>query len=300
MKLGLFLEEEDTVEFTFEHPGGTGSLSGVPALSSAIGRPFRQLFDTGNPVGRINYLFFQPPDGPRRTLGALCYTPWKRVLFFPGLATRRVPWYTGHDGKTQLTAKTDESLDHITLEANFDTWHATILTAQAVKETRIPKRHTRQIGKDLIFWFALSVRNPSVLETTPKTTTLGPFPVSSTYSQKLAALLMEAREDAVFRILQLQEEQPIANNQFITFEFFIDRSSRIRLWLRRSLLRRYGHSTPVLYPIAVPAVRESPKAVDLVLAKTHDVEIPGFRGCFTVTVYRTTGILAEEAILSGY
>lgn len=166
--------------------------------------------------------------------------------------------------KTQLTAKTDESLDHITLEASFDTWHATILTAQAVKETHIPKRHTRQIGKHLIFWFALSMRNPSVLETTPKTTTLGPFPVSSTYSQKLAALLMEAREDAVFRILL------------------------------------YGRSTPVLLPIGVPALQESPKVVGPVLAKTHDVDVPGFHGGFTVTVYRTTGILAEEAILSGY
>jgi hypothetical protein len=50
----------------------------------------------------------------------------------------------------------------------------------------------------------------------------------------------------------------------------------------------------------VPALQESPKVVGPVLAKTHDVDVPSFHGGFTVTVYRTTGILAEEAILSGY
>jgi hypothetical protein len=292
--------ENDTIEVTFEFPQGNGSVSGDPALSSAIGRPFKRLFDTGSPIGRINYLFFRPPGGQLRTLGALCHTPGERVLFYPALVTRQVSWYTADSEKTELVTRPNESLDHITLEPDFETWHATILTAQGTKETRIPTRRTRQIDKCLIFWFALSVKSPSILEATPKTVTLGPFRAPSTDSTRRATSLIDARKDAVFRTIELHEEQPIPNNQFTTFEFYIDRSNRIRLWLRHLLLGRWGRSTPILFPIAVPAAQESPKAVLPLPYRSHDVGVPEFRGCFTISVYRTAGILTGGAILSGY
>jgi hypothetical protein len=111
---------------------------------------------------------------------------------------------------------------------------------------------------------------------------------------------MDAREDAVFRTIELHEEHPISSDQFITFEFYIDRSDRIRLWLRHFLFGRWGRSTPILFPITVPAAQESPKAVLPLPYRSHDVEVPGFPGCFTISVYRANGILTGDAILSGY
>jgi hypothetical protein len=294
------LLENDTIEVTFEFPQGNGSASGDPALSSAIGRPFKRLIDIGKPPGRINYLFFQPFGGQLRTLGALCHTPGEQVLFYPALVTRRVSWYTVSDKKTELVTRPDEFLDHITLEPDSETWHATILTVQGKKETLIPKRRTRQINRCLIFWFALSVKNPSVLEMTPNRVSLGPFPAPSTDSARRATSMMDARKDAVFRTIELNEKQPISNDQFITFEFYLDRSSRTKLWLRHFLLGRWGRSTPILFPIGVPAAQESPKPVLPFPYRSHDVEIPGFRGCFTISTYRTTGSLTGDAILSGY
>ena len=222
------------------------------------------------------------------------------MLFFPALGTRQVSWYTANGKKTELVSRLDECLDHITLEPDFETWHATILTAGGTKETRIPRRRTRQIDNGLVFWFALSVKSPSVLEATPNIVTLGPFPTSPTDSTRRAESLMDAREGAVFRTIELHEEQPISGDQFITFEFYIDRSNRIRLWLRHFLLGRWGRSTPILFPIAVPAAKEPPKAIGPLPYRSHDVEVPGFRGCFTISAYRATGILTADVILSGY
>jgi len=294
------LLENDTIEVTFEFPQGNGSASGDPALSSAIGRPFKRLIDTGKPPGRINYLFFQPYGGQLRTLGALCHTPGEQVLFYPALVTRRVSWYTVGDKKTELVTRPDESLDHITLEPDSETWHATILTAQGAKETHIPKRRTRRVDRCTIFWFALSVRSPSVLEMTPNTVTLGPFPTPPTDSTRRGMSLMDARKDVVFRTIGLHETQPVSSDQFITFEFYIDRSNRVRLWVRHSLFGRWGRSTPILLPIAVPASRESPKVVPPFPYRSHDVEIAGFQGCFIISAYRITGSLTGDAILSGY
>ena len=47
------------------------------------------------------------------------------------------------------------------------------------KETKVPSMRTHQISKDLIFWFAISVRDPSVLKLTPNTLTLEPFSINS-------------------------------------------------------------------------------------------------------------------------
>jgi hypothetical protein len=290
----------DTVEVTLEFPQGSGSIFGAPALSSAIGRPFRRLFESGVAIGRVVYVFFRPPDGELRTLGALCYTSRGKAIFFPGLRARRVLWHTEGKEKMDITTKSDEALDHITLEPNFKTWHASILTSSGDKETRIPRRRTRQMSKELTFWFALSVGRPSALEATPNTAILGPFPVSSTYSRKAAALVLEARRDCVWRTIQLHDDQPLLSDQFVMFEFYIDRSGRMKLWLRNGLLRRHGRRTPILFPVEVPAAQGPPTVVVPLPYRNHDVEVPGFRGCFTISAYRATGMLTGDAVLSGY
>jgi hypothetical protein len=165
----------DTVEVTFEFPEGRGSISGAEALSSAIGRPFRRLFESGNAIGRVVFLFFRPPDEEMRTLGSLCYTPRGKAIFFPGVRARQALWHTAGKKKMDIATKLDEALDHITLEPDFKTWHATILTSSGDKETRIPRRRTRQMSKEPTFWFALSLGRPSALEPMPNTAILGPF-----------------------------------------------------------------------------------------------------------------------------
>jgi len=269
-------------------------------LLSAFGRPFRRLKDAGKPPGTVNYVLFRPPNGPLRTLGALSYTPGERVLFYPGILTRRVPWYTSGKDKIPLTAQTNESLDHVTLEAGLQTWHATILTAQGDKETRIPRRRTHKIKKGLIFWFALSVRDPSVLELAPRIVRLGPLPVSPAYSEEMAKLMIGATKGAIFHILELHKQDDLSPNEFVTFEFYVDQSSGMRLWLRHQVLGRKGRVTGVQAPIAPPASKEPVRTSAPTPCRSHDVMLPRLPGCFPVTVYKLPGTLAEDAVLSGY
>lgn len=300
-RLGAFsLLSEDKIEITFDISQGTDFPFHDPELLTAFGRPFRRLKDAGKPPGTVNYVFFKPPTGPLRTLGALAYTPGEQVLFYPGILTRRVPWYTTGKDEIQLTAQANESLDHITLEPDLHRWHATILTAQGVKETRIPRRRTRQIKEDLIFWFALSVTDPSVLELTPRTVHLGCFAASPTHSTEMAKLIQGATKGAIRHILQLHKQETLRSNEFVTFEFYVDRSSRVRLWLRHQVLGRDGRVTGLVSPIALPASKEPVKMPALIPCRSHDVMLPGFPGYFPVTVHNLPGTLAQDAILSGY
>ncbi|MGA3107856.1 MAG: hypothetical protein ABSD99_00140 [Candidatus Bathyarchaeia archaeon] len=291
---------QDEIEITSTISQGTDSLFRDPQLLSAFGRPFRRLKDTGKPPGTVNYVFFKPPTGPLRTLGALGYTPGEQVLFYPGILTRRVPWYTTGNDKIPLTAKANESLDHITLEPDLQRWHATILTGQGNKETRLPRRRTSQIKQDLIFWFALSVTDPSVLELTPRTIRLGPFAVSPTYSRQMAKLIIAARKGAIFHILQLHEQENLSGNEFVNFEFYVDRSSEMRLLLRHQVLGREGRVTGIVSSISPPASKDSVKLPALTPCRSHDVMLLGSPGCYPITVYKLPGTLAEDAILSGY
>ncbi len=291
---------QDEIEITFLIPQGTDSSLSDPQLLSAFGRPFRRLKDTGKPPGTVNYIFFKPPTGPLRALGALGYTPHERVLFYPGILTRRVPWYTTGNDRIPVTAQANESLDHISLEPDLQSWHATILTAQGVKETRLPSRRTRQIKDDLIFWFALSVADPSVLELTPRTVHLGRFAVSPTYSTTMAKLIQGATMGAIRHVLQLHEQENLRRNEFVTFEFYVDRSSGVHLWLRHQVLGREGRVTGLVSPVAPPASKEPVTIPAMTPCRSHDVMLQGFPGCFPVTVYKLPGTLAQDAILSGY
>ena len=57
---------------------------------SALTRPFRRLFNTGKPIGKINYIFFKGNRWPTRILGALCFTPGKDYFSFQDLITERL------------------------------------------------------------------------------------------------------------------------------------------------------------------------------------------------------------------
>src|SRR5208282_3995476 len=160
----------DVLEISFKLPIGKGTVSGQDARSCSLGRALNILFEFGKPIGRINCIFFKPQSGPLRTLGTLCHTPGRQVLFFPGIPIRRLSWFTRREDKTKRPELPPlvQYLDHITLEPDFSRWHATLLTGHRVKEIKIPKWRTRKINENLLFWFSLSVRDPSVLEATPR------------------------------------------------------------------------------------------------------------------------------------
>jgi hypothetical protein len=183
-----------------------------------------------------------------------------------------------------VAASTNELLDHITLDNDFLAWHASVLKVDGAKGTRIPTQRTRQVEKDLIFWFALCVRNPASLEVAPATLTLGPFPVTSSDSKRRADSAIMAREGAIFVITQLHDAEMLPTTAFVTFEFWVCRDPR-------------DQRSEVVVPIAPPAVAEPIGLPTELRYRGHDVVIPGLTTRFSVNTYKLVGRLAEEAII---
>jgi hypothetical protein len=116
----------------------------------------------------------------------------------------------------------------------------------------------------------------------------------------MAKLIIAARKGAIFHILQLHEQENLSGNEFVNFEFYVDRSSEMRLLLRHQVLGREGRVTGIVSSISPPASKDSVKLPALTPCRSHDVMLLGSPGCYPITVYKLPGTLAEDAILSGY
>jgi len=223
-------EDNDTIQFaiSFEARGlrawlrklmarpdfGEGSSE---SMSSALARPFTQLAETGNIVGRINYVFFDANKWPTHVLGSLCLAPSERVLFFPGLLERNVVWQ--YAGASFKGIQSRGLVDHLTLEKGFQKWHVTILESDRTKKTRLQSFPTKRVSEQVTFWFGLSIQGLTLLETTPAKLTMT-FPAPPSDSIRRGEELIKAREDAVFHITTM-DHGSLSEREFVHFDFFI-------------------------------------------------------------------------------
>lgn len=256
----------------------------VVSTSCALTRLYLQLFNTGKPIGKINYLFFKGNEWPSRILGSLAYTPGERILYFPGVSVRNVNWhFSAADGLKSI--KSTGLVDHLTLEKNFQKWHATILEADRTKKTRLPSFKTKKIDENTLFWFGLSIKDPSVLEITPEELILNLYSPPSDTDRRLNVLI-EARENAIFQLTHLSKKsEPLNEGEFLHFDFFI------------------GHSNLDLdkldcfVPTREPIVYEFKRA-QKISVRGHPVTLEGITKKIWVVVSKHTGKLSGEAILS--
>jgi len=202
-----------TITLSFSQGFGRGKSR---SMSSALARPMRQLFEKGRPIGRFNYVFHT--NDVCSILGSLCYTPGGRVLFFPGLTSRKLIW-SKHRGPTPITkATSNELVDHITLDKNFRNVHVTTSFANGTKK-HVMSGASRKVRKDVIFWFGISIQNSKVLEKTPNELTMI-FTTSSTDADRRIKLIEEARNNAKHHVTSLPKGKYLKENEFLHFAFF--------------------------------------------------------------------------------
>ena len=212
----------DNVSVTISIPIGSGS-SADPNLS--LLRPLRQIAQTGRPTGTINYVFLRHGDASY-TLGALCYSPGLRLLFFPGLRDR-VPAWRRAEGKTDQFARTqDEELDHLTVEPNLESWHPRFLQSDGARaepsvggRSRIGSLTKERSG--LVFLFSLSVKDLVCLERLPETTVLE-CEVPSGDAARRVRDVMQARDGAIFHVAEFHPQASIAQPWYAFFAFVVD------------------------------------------------------------------------------
>ncbi|MFC1507300.1 hypothetical protein ACFLQ6_09565 [Thermoproteota archaeon] len=252
--------------------------------TSALIRPFRLLLDEGKPIGRINYLFFR--SNIAHVLGSLCYTPGKRILFFPGLIVRKPIWHIKRKILKPVNLTEDFIIDHLTLEPNFDSFHVTMLTAKKVKRV-FAHYKTKKITDGLFYWFGLSLHSEKSLEDCPAKMTFQ-FSSPSHDSKRRTDIIDHSRKDAVFRIIELNPDAEFVQGTFLHFDFFVD----VR---KENSNRRLRHMTTA--PNTSPMLKRTELIPKSVSVRSHDVSIPGFRGFVWVVASVRNGELTKEAFI---
>lgn len=263
---------------------GTGKVRND---TSALVRPFRLLIDEGKPIGRINYLFYR--SNRSFVLGSLCLTPGHRLLFFPGLVVRTPSWYSR--GKIlHLVKERDALIDHLTMEADFASFHATTLRFDSTRRL-LSSYKTKRVVEGLSYWFGLSVQSEKVLEECPDEIE---FPFSSPLqdSERRTRIVIDSREGAKFHIIELHPAAKLVTSCFLHFDFFVD-------------LRRDGSFedlvlAPTTAPVSPPALKNPVSMPETIHVRRHPVTIPEFEGIIQVVASVRVGELTDQAVIGGF
>lgn len=288
---------QDTIAFTLTwKPRGilsrfTQFLRGVKfgegkvvSISCALARPYKQLFENGKPIGRINYVFFKVGRWPSHVLGSLCFTPGHRLLFYPGLTERTVNWRYSKERGFQ-SVKSTGTADHLTVEEGFQRWHMTVLEPDGTKALRMPSFRTKKINKNILFLFGLTIQDARVLETTPEELTLI-FPSPPSDSDRRIRLLMRARENALFHLTTLNEF-PLNKGEFLHFDFFIGPTN---LTLKK---------LPCFAPTQEPIVHHYAQAFkEGTHFRGHPVSLEGVKEKIWVVASKHVGKVSDKAIFT--
>lgn len=287
----------DTIELTisFDYPSATGQEAvvfptessankGIQSRMSALVRPLRQLFQEGKPIGRINYVFYEE-DNLYYVLGSLCYSPAARILYFPGIEDRSIQrWYEGDSG-TLEEGNIGGIIDHFTLEPNLQDGHITpegLNYEEAKKVKGELKYRSRSIDANTVWWLGLSLKNARSLEKLRRTIKIA-FPSPPDDADRRIKEITKARNNAVFHVISLANEEKFGANEFLHFEFVIQTS-------KHGELRSY-------YPLALPRSSDigGVKYENEFLVRKHPVSLRGLQGKVWIVASKHVGKLRNDA-----
>jgi hypothetical protein len=276
---------------------GTGKVSNS---DSALVRPFRLLIDEGKPIGTINYLFYR--SNKSYVLGVLCYTPGRRLLFFPGSTVRTPRWYT--KGQLDLTkVEQDNPIDHLTLESDLCSYHATLINSN-LKRKVLTSYRTKKVSDNLTYWFGLSLESEKILEECPEENDFQ-FSSPPQDSQRRVKIVMESRKGAKFHIIELNPNAEPVSGSFLHFDFLVEHHGghTMRGFFRR--FPRWRSTQDILFapttaPTYPPSLKKTISIPNRVHARRHPVTIPEFSGIVWVVSSVRIGELNGQALIGGF
>ncbi len=278
--------EETTGRHTYiiTHNFGFG-VGKTQDASSALIRPFRVLVVEGRPFKWISHLFLKSDN--YYVLGALCLTASRRLLFYPGLVTRTPQWYV-HRSKL---SKIDSGcfIDHLTLEANLNSLHVTMLDSNSRKSGSINKFKTKKPAADLTYFFGLSLRSERDLEFSPQEIQFF-FSSSKPDCERRARILVDNAEGAVSQVLKLPFSVSKSQKRFLQFDFLVDLQNRNSL---RNLV-----PAPTAAPTGPPALKGSVSTPQSVETQMYQVNLPLLEATLWVVASERDGELSEKAVFS--
>lgn len=273
------MKRDYTINLTVEFEGLPSAQptsepeGGSPRVS--LLRPLRRIARLGKPTGRINYVFFQE-NKSYYIAGSLAYSPESCVLFFPGLTIRSLKWF---QRKHQMVRKEGplEVIDHLTLEPGYERGHITTSTYKRIRHK------TRLIGGNTVFWFAMSMRSPLLLEPLYSKVSFS-FTCPSSDIDRRIEDIMKAREDAVFHLMSLAGNDKVGDNEFLHFEFFIGPGGEFS-----------AKDFPIVQPLLVTA---SDNEIQQLPVRLHPVGLQGLNDKVWIRISKPLGELVDDAIIA--
>lgn len=261
----------------------TGVEKGVStSLDSSMARPFRVLIEEGKNTGNINHVFFKDLKY-NYVVGSLCYSKTKRLIFFPGIISRKLLW-----DSDKGDINDSGIVDHLTIEPNLKNWHITIFNNGEKDITKnLSNRSLHKIEDGLYYWFGLSVSSSNMFEKLLEEYSLS-FEIPSDQSKKYNEILLKSKDGAKFHFLSLIEEG-IKEDEFLHFDFIID--------LRDKNLREKIPHNVTFVPTKPPTTTTELFQVDNFIIRAHPVEIPEFSGVVTILVSKHKGKLTKDVFI---
>ena len=284
--------DRHTVLVTWNSGGlGVGRLVN---RTSALVRPFRLLLDEGKPIGRISYLFYQ--SDKTRILGALCFTSYGRLLFFPGIAKRNPRWIA-EGAAPRILGQTNNLIDHLTLELDFNSWHVTMLGLDNSRKSVLAKYRTREIVDSVTYWFGISILSDNILEECPGEIRMI-FSSSGQDADRRIKIVESSVGNSDSHVFPLYTDASVTGSDFIHFDFIIDRRPRNSFSidsLKRPTL--FDLVSPTTAPTGPPALKSPVPVPPQLHVRSHPVAIQGFLGIVWVIMSRRFGELVQQAVI---
>lgn len=242
---------------------------------SALFRPWRRLAETGNPTGKVNYIFVQF-HGQVWTVGSLCHSPRGLLLFFPGFEKGNVTTWMANEPASKTYKRFQ--VDHFSLEKTLDRWHLTNARSEHIGSFKVSLEQ-----QDLIHWFAVSVCQPSELEALCRRNRWA-FPCPDTDSQRRMRDLVQSRDEAVDRLIIHEDPTITSGGSFLHFNFFVSKRAELD---------------------AIPEIQPGPdrRAARIsipppYLLTCHCTHIPGFTGTVAVCAMQIPGELSMPVVVT--
>jgi hypothetical protein len=189
-----------TITSKLNAPGVEPGVDAEP--DNPVARACRNLLERGQRFRHLAHTYFRDPSGAMRWFGIFVETDAGNVLFFPGFA-RSYDHVVGQRGDRRGKFSRALTVDHVTLEADFASWH---LTSARSKQHQGVAR-TRPVGHGTTLWFGMTVARANVLRLV-SSETVASAPMPSADARDRLDTLNKARQDAEFPIISMNGASP--------------------------------------------------------------------------------------------
>ena len=274
-------EKDDIVEITWSFPAPYGKGKSSDEQQPII-HPTLDLFEQGLPPGHFTLAFSDVAGPPWRIIGGLCQTVGKRILYLPGLTNKE---YRSTSTILPTVKDTPQTMliDHVTLESDLQSWQISLQNKDILP--RLPRQRTREITENLLHWFDLYLRNPSVLEQVPESLTCR-FAVPGGDSERRIDTYIDSREGSEFHLISINKQDTYRAGTYLALRFLI---SPVKI--------EEEIDYDFIVPTGPPVLRSNVHHEKEIKYRCHSIKIPECESNIVIISSLHDGDLVEDALI---